>query len=803
LMNSGKSSMFSAVRTGSRRFLPLLALATVEFIWCVYLAASRRIPIGHDGFQYFYLKYYFFNDFIVNGELAQWLPYLTHGSPAAWWYAVQGGVFDPIMLFAARLFHFTSFLPIFYVLLFFEKLLLLIGTWLFASEHFRSRPAVFVVSAAVTATSIWYTQPWWNFHALLALPLLLFLVHRTICDFHWRWPIGMSLVLFLQTSGQLSYYLPMILLVIAAYAGLLLAHAEARTSLRSGFRFSAAGCAIYTAVNAGILIELLWLRRSSSDIQFAFSEREADGGVSLATFLNYAGNTDLRAWSQLFTGLTPHLDFTLFAGFLIPGLTVLAFGSQKMTQAQKLFAFLTVGTLLLTTASPLAILVYHFWPLARFFRHLALLSPVVKLFCICLAGATLDRLVCTPQLGFQKGRAFAVCAVLLPWALLLLTFAADPKKGDSFFEAIVLEGLPPQRPYTVSPLRLVLAGAVLVLTCTRLVELLRSTDSAARNRLAWAAAFLLLVDVSIYHSFEMLARTFKQSRQEAALFRFTQLPFANQRSETPESAGSLRFTAWKQPLSKTLGEHYWSQSLLFMVDSYQTTNRTVFWSTALDSLLRARFGDNVSKFVAANMALPTSDTALATIAGLREPKIRFAAQAIECADIASTAAVMSNPNYDGRVVLLTVSGAEKVADALPCDSRALAMAPPPISPAPSARVVGFSSNSAAFDVDNPAGRPLIMTYSDSWSDRWQARLNGTPAPVLRSDLAYKAVIVPSGKSRVEFRYKDRLEQFVFALQSLASASFLVFFGWLIRWRMAEPEAVRAKRVSGYFWSSTT
>lgn len=224
-----------------RRSLPFLVLVTIDLLWCSYLFASRRIPLGHDGFQYFYLKYYFFNDFVMNGELAQWLPYLTHGSPSSWWYIVQSGVFDAAGLYTARLFQFTNFLPVFYVLLFFEKFLFLFGVWLLACEHCQSRTAVFVVSAAMTTTSLWYTQPWWNFHAVIALPMMLFLIHRAVFDFRWIWLAALGLLFFLQTFGHVAYYLPMTMLFLVAYALLLLVRADARAALRSRFRFKLGG----------------------------------------------------------------------------------------------------------------------------------------------------------------------------------------------------------------------------------------------------------------------------------------------------------------------------------------------------------------------------------------------------------------------------------------------------------------------------------------------------------------------------------------------------------------------------------
>ena len=45
-------------------------------------------------------------------------------------------------------------------------------------------------------------------------------------------------------------------------------------------------------------------------------------------------------------------------------------------------------------------------------------------------------------------------------------------------------------------------------------------------------------------------------------------------------------------------------------------------------------------------------------------------------------------------------------------------------------------------------------------------------PLYRSDIAYKAVLVPPGRSRVVFEYRDAEANIVFLLQTLASASFL-------------------------------
>jgi hypothetical protein len=225
-----------------------------------------------------------------------------------------------------------------------------------------------------------------------------------------------------------------------------------------------------------------------------------------------------------------------------------------------------------------------------------------------------------------------------------------------------------------------------------------------------------------------------------------------------------------------------------MVDSYRTTSRTVFWPQALGSLLVARTPPRDLRRYQSTLALPADDKLLIRVGGLEKSKVGFHSQAISCPDAASTATVLGNPAFNGRVALLTVSTTNAGITALPCDSNALPDVDAAPQPEPVANVMNFRSNGVTFQVNNSVGIPLVMTYSDVWNDRWSARVNGTPAPVLRSALAYKAVIVPPGNSVVEFVYRDKLQQLVFALQTLGTVSFLGFLVWLIRLEMAGPTA---------------
>jgi hypothetical protein len=59
-------------------------------------------------------------------------------------------------------------------------------------------------------------------------------------------------------------------------------------------------------------------------------------------------------------------------------------------------------------------------------------------------------------------------------------------------------------------------------------------------------------------------------------------------------------------------------------------------------------------------------------------------------------------------------------------------------------------NSVTLEVDAP--RPGLVYASESFFDGWTAQVNGAPARILPANYAFRAVVVPAGRSRVEFAY---------------------------------------------------
>jgi hypothetical protein len=69
---------------------------------------------------------------------------------------------------------------------------------------------------------------------------------------------------------------------------------------------------------------------------------------------------------------------------------------------------------------------------------------------------------------------------------------------------------------------------------------------------------------------------------------------------------------------------------------------------------------------------------------------------------------------------------------------------------PLVTVEAYRRNFAAVIVDAP--RPGLLYASESFFDGWSARVNGAPAAILPANYAFRAVVVPRGRSQVTFTY---------------------------------------------------
>jgi hypothetical protein len=81
------------------------------------------------------------------------------------------------------------------------------------------------------------------------------------------------------------------------------------------------------------------------------------------------------------------------------------------------------------------------------------------------------------------------------------------------------------------------------------------------------------------------------------------------------------------------------------------------------------------------------------------------------------------------------------------------------------RLVEYAPDRVRADVETTT--PAYLVVVDAWAPAWRASVDGSPAPVLRANVGFRAVPVPPGRHRVELRYRPRSVRDGLAVSGLA------------------------------------
>jgi hypothetical protein len=111
-------------------------------------------------------------------------------------------------------------------------------------------------------------------------------------------------------------------------------------------------------------------------------------------------------------------------------------------------------------------------------------------------------------------------------------------------------------------------------------------------------------------------------------------------------------------------------------------------------------------------------------------------------------------------------------------------------------VSSYRLNDAVVDIDSPG--PALLRFADAWYPDWTARVDGKPVKLFAADYLLRAVPVPAGKHRVEFRFVSRAFRigFMVSIASLAAAMALLAAGFLTGRRRAAAAPAAAPAATG-------
>jgi uncharacterized membrane protein YfhO len=108
-----------------------------------------------------------------------------------------------------------------------------------------------------------------------------------------------------------------------------------------------------------------------------------------------------------------------------------------------------------------------------------------------------------------------------------------------------------------------------------------------------------------------------------------------------------------------------------------------------------------------------------------------------------------------------------------------------------ATITDYRLNHVTIDAQTPV--PAIVRLADLWYPDWVATVDGQPAAILKADYLLRAVAVPAGRHRIEFRFESKAVRngMMLSALGLAVAMGLLLAGVFTRRRAAAPRAEAA------------
>jgi len=781
--------------------LLFLLVAAGPVIHTLVMVLQHRLPVGHDGFQYFTTQWYFLNNAVQSGEVAQWIPYMTEGTVATFWYGVQASFCQNVLMFCGKLLSHFDLLHLLYWGVCVDELILGAGSWLLCRRFFRSRLTAVFVCTCVVGSSLWLDQVYWNFRLYFAVPLILHFGHQFLETAKWRFSFLCLNLMAAQTLGNLPYFIPVTSFVVCAYFAFYAAcnWPEVWPRLR-GLRWRWTSLVWIGLALLSFLAAYKYLTIGTDQLVNYNKGRNAEQMTELRVFMTWAGELGWRHWSEMVLGLNSWLDFSLYAGMLTVPLGVLGVLVIKRQRLHLLLLAIIIA--LFAQATSVSVALFYCWPMMQYFRHLSLVSPLVRVLLCFVAGAGFEWLFLQES---KRGRRVAA-HILLGAAMLVvatcLVRLADPPRARRCITWLVVNwyAAPPRQVTEVaqvisrlhySAAMALLAGALLVLSG------LSPPRARARAISAWLAICLAVVDIYHYKLVHLSARSDVMSPQARGLTKPSPMPFRAIR-QAEITADNSRMQQLLSFSHLEGAQYYTLNNFVFIDEVAHVRTRADFWLRPFDHFLRVYFRQPLTGlterpggFYATNfpfqggqpsqvsgLRFPFDAEPAAKFAGLSRPKIQFFSEAYEVGSEKELARIMAPGKFKGDLLFLLASqdpGATSEATrwigqrSLDANER-LELAP---------QIVRFDANNLVLRVTNTYPHRVWMFYSDVWHPDWHASVNGTPTLVHRASMAYKAVLLQTGQNTVHFRFGSRLMSLLLTLFFLQSLFWLVVVAWLV------------------------
>jgi hypothetical protein len=482
------------------------------------------------------------------------------------------------------------------------------------------------------------------------------------------------------------------------------------------------------------------------------------GSVSLTTFLTYGGNDLTEMWNAL---LLPSANVENASGAMgindyvglvtMICLPVAIFNLR--TQESRAFAAVTVAVFALTRGGILATVIY-FFPGMHLFRHVGLITAVLKLLLLGLAGFGLDPLISTVR---QRSLTRFATYKILVFSLIGVLLYVDLYVGGPVWANAL--GKPPPIPldhasdFIPSALFPVLRGVLLAGLAAAVWTSNRPTAAAvAHSSLPLCFLIVCIAGDCVLYQAEVLSLLHLE--QQRISFPALAPGMSAMRADAIPTASAQKLAAWRMAKG--------SQYQIAVSSALQ-------WDPVKPRFRYDWFPKNVQDMW--NVLEENNDSN--DLAAICIPKFRLVGSTLRAANNADALAQLgSESGWENRVVLT--------------DPDKVVINSGDTSPMPLGNKLHleiFEADSLTLHVFNAQTVPIWLVYSDAFDPGWHATVNQKPVPVFEAYAAFKAVRLDPGDCMVTFSYHREiwstcvtLFAFVAALSSAVGLLALLILG---------------------------
>jgi len=224
------------------------------------------------------------------------------------------------------------------------------------------------------------------------------------------------------------------------------------------------------------------------------------------------------------------------------------------------------------------------------------------------------------------------------------------------------------------------------------------------------------------------------------------------------------------------GALYWSTESFAFLDIISSVFRTDRWSKEIDKFYNICQPD--SGWIRHHPGFPIPESMVfKKLSGYDFPKLQLFSNIHILPTENDIAEVLANPDFKGDMLLSSGfnSKLEKIGSPIFFDSmNNINLQTNERMTNAEFSVQEFSFNKLRIVINNNSGVSALLYYADAWHPRWHAYVNGRPAFIFKSNIGYKSVIVPPGKSEVIFQFRDAISKLLF--NGLIAIGISVFCG---------------------------